>query len=119
MYRFSSKEAQYQWNQFKKHMMVDIIGIKGFREYLDSYKGSWTPDSGPIIKGLGIAATGLALNASTTVGDKSTYCSLEKGMRKVYKLLEKGDYIPGLNMVTRIGTDVLASSIWLNAETKV
>ena len=119
MYRFSSKEAQYQWNQFKKHMMVDIIGIKGFREYLDSYEGSWTPDSGPIIKGLGIAATGLALNASTTVGDKSTYYSLEKGMRKVYKLLEKGDYIPGLNMVTRIGTDVLASSIWLNAETKV
>ena len=100
-------------------MMVDIIGIKGFREYLDSYEGSWTPDSGPIIKGLGIAATGLALNTSTTVGDKSTYYSLEKGMRKVYKLLEKGDYIPGLNMVTRIGTDVLASSIWLNAETKV
>ena len=40
-------------------------------------------------------------------------------MTKVYKYFEKGDYIPGLNMVTKIGTDLLASSIWLNAETKV
>ena len=49
-------------------MMVDIIGIKGFREYLDSYKGSWTPDSGPIIKGLGIAATGLCLKCFCNCG---------------------------------------------------
>ena len=39
-------------------------------------------------------------------------------MTKVNKYLEKGDYLPGLNMVTKIGTDLLSSSIWLNAETK-
>ena len=95
------------------------MGINGYREYLKSYDGNWTPDSGPIIKGLGIAATGLALNASSTLGDIVTYKALEKGMTKVYKYFEKGDSIPGLNKVTKIGTDLLASSIWLNAETKV
>ena len=119
MHRFAEEDAKSQWKLFKKHMEVKVIGIQGFREYLKSYDGSWTPDSGPIIKGLGIAATGLALNASSTVGDIATYKALEKGMEKVYKYFEKGDYLPGLNMVTKIGTDLLASSIWLNAETKV
>ena len=119
MHRFAEDDAKLQWKLFKKHMDVNIMGVKGFREYLKSYDGHWTPDSGPIIKGLGIAATGLALNASSTVGDIKTYNKLEKGMTKVNKYLEKGDYLPGLNMVTKIGTDLLSSSIWLNAETKM
>lgn len=119
MHRFAEKDAKSQWKLFKKHMEVNVMGINGYREYLKSYDGNWTPDSGPIIKGLGIAATGLALNASSTLGDIVTYKALEKGMTKVYKYFEKGDSIPGLNKVTKIGTDLLASSIWLNAETKV
>ena len=35
------------------------LGLTGFREYLPSYAGKWTPDSGPIVGGVGIAATGL------------------------------------------------------------
>ena len=119
MHRFAEEDAKSQWRLFKMHMKVNVMGINGYREYLKSYDGNWTPDSGPIIKGLGIAATGLALNASSTLGDIVTYKALEKGMTKIYKYFEKGDSIPGLNMVTKIGTDLLASSIWLNAETKV
>ena len=69
MHRFQPKEAQKQWDLFKKHMMIDVMGYTGFGEYLKDYKGGWTPDSGPIIKGVGIAAAGLALNASSTTGD--------------------------------------------------
>jgi len=119
MHRFQPKEAQKQWDLFKKHMMIDVMGYTGFREYLKDYKGGWTPDSGPIIKGVGIAATGLALNASSTIGDLKTYKKLSSGMNFVYGIIRKGNIIPGVNMVTRIGTDLLSSSIWLNAETKI
>ena len=49
-------------------------------EYLPEYKGKWSPDSGPIIGGLGVAATGLAINAASSVGDMKTYRGLEKSM---------------------------------------
>jgi hypothetical protein len=39
-------------------------------------------------------------------------------MKPVHSLLSKGDIIPGMNMLSKIGTDLLSSSIWLNAETK-
>ena len=119
MSRFKPQEAQKQWALFKKHMMIQVLRNTGFREYLEEYKGRWTPDSGPIIKGVGIAATGLALNAASTVGDMKTYKKLNKGMEMVYNIIRKGNVIPGVNMVTKIGTDLLSSSIWLNAETKM
>ena len=119
MERFQPEEAQKQWGLFKKHMMTHVMGNTGFREYLKQYKGRWTPDSGPIVKGVGIAATGLALNAASTVGDIKTYNRLNKGMQMVYDIIKKGNVIPGVNMFTKIGTDLLSSSIWLNAETKI
>jgi hypothetical protein len=118
MGRFAPKEAKQQWKLFKKHMKIKIMGKTAFREYLPDYDGAWSPDSGPIIMGAGIAATGLALNAASTIGDKSTYKALEKSMNPVYSLFSKGDMIPGLNMLSKIGTDLLSSSIWLNAESK-
>ena len=119
MGRFHPQEAQKQWDLFKKHMMIDVMGNTGFREYLKQYKGAWTPDSGPIVKGVGIAATGLSLNAASTVEDVETYKKLDKGMSMVYNMIKRGNYIPGLNMISKIGTDLLSSAIWLNAETKL
>ena len=100
-------------------MMIKVFGKTGFREYLKDYKGRWTPDSGPIINGVGIAATGLGLNAASTMNDHESYTKLESGMNMVYWFLKKSESIPGINKVTKVGTDLLASSIWLNAETKV
>ena len=40
-------------------------------------------------------------------------------MNFVYGIIRKANIIPGVNMLTRIGTDLLSSSIWLNAETKI
>ena len=118
MSRFNNEKADEQWRLFKKHMMIEVLGNTGFREYLKDYSGQWTPDSGPIIKGVGIAATGLALNAASTVNDITTYNKLNKAMSMVYNIMQNGNAIPGLNMITKIGTDLLASAIWLNAETK-
>ena len=58
------------------------------------------------------------MNAASTIGDKKTFRDLEKSMNPVHSLLIKGNVIPGINKVSKIGTDLLSSSIWLNAETK-
>lgn len=116
--RFAPEVATDQWQRFKKHMLVRRMGITGFREYLPGYTGRWTPDSGPIVAGLGIAASGLALNAASSVGDEDIHRVLKRSISPVLSLLRRFDYIPGLNRLSRVGTDLLATSIYLNADTK-
>ena len=100
-------------------MLKNILSYCGFREYLEEYNGSWSPDSGPIIMGIGVAASGLGLNAASTIGDVDTYKKLEKSMSPFISMLSTTESYIGSNMLTRVGTDLLASSIWLNAESKV
>jgi len=118
MGRFAPKRAAEQWKLYKKHMTKRVFGKIGFREFLPDYEGAWSPDSGPIIAGVGVAATGLGLNAASTVGDKKTFKSLEKTMNPLYSVFKTTESLPIINFLTRIGTDLLSSSIWLNAETK-
>jgi hypothetical protein len=66
-----------------------------------------------------VAATGLGLNAASTVGDKKTFNKLEKTMNPFYSTLSIGDLLPGIKTFSRLGTDLLSSSIWLNAETRI
>ena len=54
-------------------MMKKIFGRVAFREYLSDYNGRMTPDTGPIIAGCGIAATGLALNAASSMNDMKIF----------------------------------------------
>ena len=118
MSRFAPEVAADQWARFKQHMLVHRMGVTGFREYLPDYTGRWTPDSGPIVAGIGIAASGLALNAASSVGDESTYRALKRSVAPVLWLLRQIDRIPGLNRLSRVGTDLLATAIYLNAQTK-
>ena len=118
MGRFAPKKAAEQWKFYKKYMIKKIFGKIGFREYLPEYTGAWSPDSGPIIAGIGIAATGLGLNAASTVKDNKTFKGLERSMNPFYSIFNKTQSLPMINTLTKIGTDLLSSSIWLNAETK-
>ena len=118
MARFAPRRAAEQWKLYKRHMSKKVFGKLGFREFLPDYDGGWSPDSGPIIAGIGIAATGLGLNAASAVEDKKTYKSLERSMNPVHSVFNKTGNLPVVSVLTRIGTDLLSSAIWLNAETK-
>ena len=118
MSRFSPDKASKQWDLYKKYMMGNKMGRIAFREFLPEYKGKWSPDSGPIIAGYGVAATGLGLNAASSIGDWETYKGLTKMMNPFGNLLHGTERLIGNNPLTHIGTDLLSSSIWLNAETK-
>jgi len=119
MGRFAATRAAEQWKLYKRHMLKKVFGRIGFREFLPDYKGAWSPDSGPIVADIGVAATGLGLNAASTIGDKKTFKGLERTMSPFHSFLAKGDSMPIINVLSRIGTDLLSSAIWLNAETKV
>ena len=110
--------AAQQWQLFKKHMLIKRMGSWGFREYLPDFPGRITPDSGPIISGVGIAATGLALKVSKHLDDKpdARRASMLKTAKRWNSALRGADMVPGLNMTSRIGTDLLASGIMLIGE---
>ena len=114
---FAPEVARDQWVLFKRHMLVKRMGLAGFREYLPSYQGKWTPDTGPIIAGIGVAASALAMKAAMAVGDQETFRDLERSSRAPLRILEILAPIPLLGRVARVGTDLLASSILLSAAT--
>ena len=71
-----------------------------------------------IILGNGVAATGLGLNAASSINDIKTFKGISKTMSPFGSVFQMAEGVMGNNLLTRIGTDLLASSIWLNAETK-
>ena len=80
--------------------------------------GLWTPDSGPIVAGIGVAASGLAPNAGSSVGDEGAYRALNRSISPVLWLLGHVDRISGLSRLSRVGTHLLATAIYLNAQTQ-
>jgi hypothetical protein len=119
MSKFEPVVAKEQWVLYKQHMLIKRLGINCFREFLPSYKGKWSPDSGPIIAGVGVAASGLGMNAATSVKDEETFLLIYKGSKIILSILDLVKWIPGINIISRIANDLLASAIFLNARTKV
>ena len=114
---FAPETAGDQWALFKRHMLIKRMGFVGFREYLQTYKGKWTPDTGPIIAGIGVAASALAMKAAMAVGDEETFRALEQASSPLLRILEILSPVPLLGRLARVGTDLLASSILLSAAT--
>ena len=96
-------------------MLIKKMGFLGFREYLETYEGKWTPDSGPIFMGIGVAATGLGLKTANSVGDYETQNQLKRSLDGLLELCHATKHVPGLNMITAIGSDALASAIYSNS----
>jgi hypothetical protein len=116
--RFDLTAASDIWEQYKNHFLTTTVIGTGFREYPIDYKYQWTPDSGPIVLGLGAAATGIGLNAASTIGDRDTFVAIENNLSRIQSWFGVIEKIIGNNLITRVATDLLATSIRLNAETK-
>ena len=119
MEHFDGVHGQQQWELFKEHMLVNGYFLSGFREYLPGYKGKWTPDSGPIIFGIGVAATGLALKPMQVWGEywQSRMCSVRDTVKWGMLLSYSLSRIPFVGRFVSIGDDLLANSIMLAADT--
>ena len=116
---FAPQVAANQWALFKEHMLVKRMGISGFREYLASYKGGWTPDSGPIIGGIGVGASGLALKTAASMNDEPIYKALHGSISPVIRFMKSLAHVPVIKRLARLGADLLATSIKLNSESHI
>lgn len=116
---FAPNMAAAQWSLFKRHMLTKRVGVSGFREYLPSYQGRWNPDSGPIVAGIGVGASGLALKTAASMNDLEVYKALNRTAAPVMMLMRGLMYVPLLNRLARLGTDLLATSIKLCADIRI
>jgi hypothetical protein len=57
------------WDRYKKAYLVDDVVLVGFREWPPGRDRPADVDSGPIVRGVGSAATALAIGAARVVGD--------------------------------------------------
>ena len=116
MSAFAPETAKQQWTLYKHNLMTTKFGVTGVREYLPAYRGRWTPDSGPIISGIGVAASGLALKTAARVGDLETYDRIARCADPLIATCHAIQPIPLLGIVGKIGSDLLASSVRLTAQ---
>ena len=115
---FAPTVAADQWILFKAHMRTDMFFASAFREYVKGTKGAWTPDSGPILAGIGVAATGLSLKTAAAMGDKDLYQRLNRLAEPVTVMCRLLNRLPILKVVGALGSDLLSSSIRLAAASK-
>lgn len=117
MSHFAPEHAALQWGKFKAAMLTRSCGMTGFREYLPDFAGKWTPDSGPIVAGIGVAASALAIKTAGALGDSEVQTGLITSAGRAHRVLHTIGHIPGVDRLTRLATDLLASSIYLSGST--
>ncbi len=76
MAQFAPDQAAELYGLYREQFFTHVAGLGGFREYPPGVDVGADVDSGPIILGMGMAATGLGLGPSRLFGDRRTYISI-------------------------------------------
>ena len=115
MSHFAPEHAALQWGKFKAAMLTRSCGMTGFREYLISL------ENGRLILDLSwqyrVAASALAIKTAGAMGDSEVQSSLITSAGRAHRVLHTIGHIPGVDRLTRLATDLLASSIYLSGST--
>jgi hypothetical protein len=70
--------ARDQYLHMRLHMSDDVLGLGGFREWPHGRGDRMDADSGPIVFGVGVAATGLGLGAARMFRDVDRYTVIRR-----------------------------------------
>lgn len=97
--------ATAQYAAYKAHMSEDVLGFGGFREWPRDRPMPMDGDSGPIVMGVGVAATGFGLGAARILGDEERYSVI----RHTSLFFGMPSWIPshGYNMSPLLGEAIL------------
>lgn len=68
--------ARDLWAGAKRALYTDIVGFGALREYPRGTTGGGDIDSGPIVLGLGVAASGFAMAPARMFGDREAFAGL-------------------------------------------
>lgn len=72
------------WRAYRAHYLVDRVLLVGFREWPPGRERAADADSGPIVQGVGAAATALAIPAARVMGDELLAGRLEATAASVW-----------------------------------
>ena len=84
---FAPSEAKSQWSQYKKKFYVQHGPAHGFREWPKGINHRGDGDSGPIIYGMGVAASAFGMSAAKVLQDYNTYQKLKNTQDLAEELL--------------------------------
>lgn len=76
---FDAALAASWWESYRAHFLVRMPGVMGFREWPRGVERPADIDSGPIILGIGTAASAFAIAAAKSQGDTLLASQLEAG----------------------------------------
>lgn len=75
------------WKTWRKQAFVQLpLGIVGFREWPPGVERGGDVDSGPIVLGIGVAASALGISAARAQGDEALARQLEQSAERVMSL---------------------------------
>ncbi|MBN2575736.1 MAG: hypothetical protein JXP73_14315 [Deltaproteobacteria bacterium] len=97
--------ASQWWHRFKAHYLVDGLAGVGFREWPPGRDRAADADSGPIVAGVGAAATALAIAAARVMGERPLAARLLATASLVERSAQSG------SAMARANDTVLASAI--------
>jgi hypothetical protein len=76
--QLDARVAFDQYERARNWLRQDILGVGGFREWPRGRGGGEDVDSGPIVFGVGVAATGLGLGAARIFRDEASYAVIRR-----------------------------------------
>jgi hypothetical protein len=75
---FDEPLARQWWTAYRSRYLVERAGLVGFREWPPGRDRGMDGDSGPIVGGVGAAATGLGIAAARVMGDEDLAARIER-----------------------------------------
>ena len=88
--------ASTWWNNYREHYLVHIGAVVGFREWPRGVERKGDVDSGPIILGIGTAASAFGISAAKAQGDVVLAGQLEASASAVMMTGLGGDVAQGV-----------------------
>lgn len=73
MAQFAPKSARALYEDYREHFARDVLGFTGFREWPEGMDKGMDVDSGPIVLGVGVSATGIGIGAARLMADDRLY----------------------------------------------
>ena len=78
LHEFDDPLARQWWAAYRERYLVEHAGLAGFREWPPGRDRRMDVDSGPIVNGVGAAASGLGIAAARSMGDSDLAEQIER-----------------------------------------
>jgi len=77
---FAPDLARSQYERYRSTWFIHVLGMTGAREWVPGREGERDVDTGPVVFGIGSAASGIGIAAAKANGDEANLTAMLRGM---------------------------------------